>query len=152
MDLLLQQQPAHIIDIDLTSSLPHLFSRILPHSYQRPECLANCHQLFVRSTTPSTRNLVSQSYRVSVRAYFTKWKLTTNYLTEATQLQSKSLLWFEHRYGRLASRFQSFCHTSLPKTFTDADLCYVSVKVTTKFCSTELGAWKMRKSPGENMS
>lgn len=152
MDLLLQHQPAHIIDINLTSWLPHLFSRILPHSHQRPECLANCHQLLVRSATPSTRNLVSQSYRVSVRGYFTKWKLATNYLTEATQLQSKSLLWFEHRYGRLTSRFQSFFHTSLVKTFTDADLCYVSVKVTTKFCSTKLGAWKTRKSPGENMS
>ena len=36
-------------------------------------------------------------------------KEEANYLTEATQLQSKSLLWFEHRYGRLAARYVTAC-------------------------------------------
>ena len=37
-----------------------------------------------------------------------------DYLAEATQLQSESLVWFEHRRGRLtASRFLSICKTKV---------------------------------------
>lgn len=41
-------------------------------------------------------------------------KEEADYLAEVTQLQSESLVWFEHRRGRLtASHFRSFCHTKL---------------------------------------
>ena len=36
------------------------------------------------------------------------------YLAEATKLQSKSLIWFEHRRARItASKFHTVCHTSI---------------------------------------
>ena len=41
-------------------------------------------------------------------------KEEADYLAKSTHLQSKSLVWFEHRRGRLtASRFQSICHTKI---------------------------------------
>ena len=37
-----------------------------------------------------------------------------DYLARSTTLQAESLLWYEHRLGRLtASRFSSVCHTSI---------------------------------------
>ena len=66
-------------------------------------------------------------------------KEEANYLTEATQLQSKSLVWFEHRHGRLtASRIGLFCHTSLARP----SQTLISAVFQLKFCGTKLGDGK----------
>ena len=73
-----------------------------------------------------------------------------NYLTEATQLQSKSLVWTT-AWSSHCITFSIILPHKFSETFTDADLSCVSVEVTTKFWGTKLGDGK-RRSRQERIS
>ena len=60
----------------------------------------------------SAEDLLKESERIFRRMSITSAE--AEYLTLSTHLQSKSLVWFEHRKGRItASVFGAVCHTSL---------------------------------------
>lgn len=75
-------------------------------------------QLSCHCTTPSTRACLPHFLNVNVNVFFTL-KVTPNeaqHLANATSLQSLSLIWHEHRLGRItASRFGLVCHTKIDK-------------------------------------
>ena len=65
---------------------------------------------------PAYKELTSCDMQARCREVFSGLRLTEDeaaYLAEATKLQSKSLLWFEHRRARItASKFHAVSHTS----------------------------------------
>jgi len=111
----------------------------------KSEFLASCHQLLAYCTTPSTRNLVNESYRPSVRGYFRRWKLATRKQNTLLRQHSSSQ---SHLSGSNTDIAISRHHVSITlphkysKTLTDADLCCVSVEVTANICGTKLGGGK----------
>ena len=66
---------------------------------------------------PAYKDLTSCDAQARCREVFSGLKVTEDeaaYLAEATKLQSKSLLWYEHRRARItASKFHTVCHTSI---------------------------------------
>lgn len=167
--LLIQHQPACIIDIDFlkpknvsavqsidsspspstSSSYPFTFSYSPPTSTAQPAFLVGLKQLYPSAAIltssfvqpnphphqtkhprwlpatitalyhPNYQKLSEQELKKECEVVFEGLTITkeeADYLAEATQLQSKSLVWFEHRRGQLtASHFRPFCHTYLEK-------------------------------------
>ena len=69
----------------------------------------------------------------------------SRFLFQSTNLQSKSLLWFEHRRGRLtASKFWHVCHTSLTAS---SKSLIESILQKTKQPSTAALQWGVDKEP-----
>ena len=68
---------------------------------------------------PSYQSMSEEDLKAECYKVFQGMKISeeeSDFLAKSTQLQSKSLLWFEHRCGHLtASRFRSLCHTNLEK-------------------------------------
>ena len=66
---------------------------------------------------PKYKNISEQEMKEECKRVFKAMKISkeeADYLAKSTHLQSKSLIWFEQRRGRLtASRFHSICHTKI---------------------------------------
>lgn len=66
---------------------------------------------------PSYKELTQEELEAKCEDIFNGLEISDKeaaYLTEATKLQSKSLIWFEHRKGRItASKFRAVCSTSI---------------------------------------
>ncbi len=76
-----------------------------------PSSIASLHS--PRYKELSATELATESERV-FKDVVSVTKEDADYLERCTTLQSQSLLWFEHRKGRItASRFGAVCHTSI---------------------------------------
>ena len=69
------------------------------------------------------------------------------YLTQCTRLQVQSMVWFEHRKGRLtASRFGAICHTSVDKPAKSLVVQLLQRKLTAKGAALTWGIEKESKA------
>lgn len=105
----------------LPSWLPDLLSRNLNHNEQRRPVLC------VRYILPTVGTLYHAKYQTitehelqtECERVFCELRISkeeADYPSQATQHQTKSLVWFEHQRGHLtASCFQSFCCTNLAR-------------------------------------
>ena len=66
---------------------------------------------------PAYKELTNDNLQAKCQEVLNRLEMTEDeaaYLADATKLQSKSLIWFEHRRARItASKFHTVCHTSI---------------------------------------